>query len=92
MKLELDTAEVAPLVEQITRQVVAELSPLLQAGRDRIAWSEPEAAALLGWPDHRLKDARLRGAITYTRIGRGAYYQMRDLQRFLAAGREGQTK
>ncbi len=65
----------APLVEQIVRHVLAG-----QAGR--VAYTEAEAAELLGVPAHVLRDARLRGEITGKRLGKKVIYAADELRAF----------
>ena len=47
--------------------------------KSRLAYTEPEAAALLGVRPHVLRDARLRGEITATRIGKRVAYERGEL-------------
>ena len=46
---------------------------------DRLAFSEAEAAALLGVERHVLRDLRLRGEVAATRINRRVFYQRKSL-------------
>src|SRR5262249_20324461 len=55
---------------------------------DRLAYSEPEAARLLGLLPHQLRDERLRGRIAASQVvGRRVRYLRQDLLDSLAAHR-----
>lgn len=54
---------------------------------ERLAYPEAEAAMLLGVARHVLRDARLRGEIKATRIGKRIVYARDELLRFLARRR-----
>ena len=50
---------------------------------DKIAFTEPEAAAILSLRPHVLRDARLRGEISGSRVGKRILYERTELLRFL---------
>lgn len=84
----LDHSALAPLV----RQVVAEALAALEAERatipDRLAFSEPEAARLLGLNVWVLRGERLRGRIKASKIvGRRIRYLRSDLLDYLVQRR-----
>jgi hypothetical protein len=69
----------ADLIDRIADRVVAKLQNGSGAGSETIAYREPQAAQLLGIPQHRLKAARLRGDIKASRVGRAFLYTRRAL-------------
>ena len=85
MHVKLDESDLRSVIET----VVAETLKRVQADRaklnGRLAYREPEAAALLGVAPHVLRDARRRGKIQGTRIGRYIIYSRESLLEFLAA-------
>jgi excisionase family DNA binding protein len=50
---------------------------------DEALLSEPEAAARLNVPSHVLRDARRRGELQYSRIGRRVRYSRENLDEYL---------
>lgn len=88
MKFLIDTAELRPLVEAVVAEAV---SAIQRSGLDddgRLAYPEPEAAQLLGLASHQLRDARLRGEITATKLGGRIGYERGELIDYLARGRQ----
>jgi hypothetical protein len=91
LSLRLDPEALKPLIESI----VAETLARLEAGRahldGKLAYSEPEAARLLGLQPHQLRDERLRGRIQASQIvGRRIRYLREDLTAYLLGRRCGQ--
>jgi hypothetical protein len=85
-----DPAAFEPLIEQVVERMLARV----QAGENqlngKLAYSEPEAAALLSLAPHQLRDARLRGEINASRGPKGKIlYGKTDLLTYLARGRSG---
>ena len=72
MKLQIEKDELRPLVQQIVAETLAAVArPRATLGDDRLAYSEPEAADLIGVKAHVLRDARRRNEIKSTRIAAG---------------------
>ena len=74
------------MTEAEIRAVVAEtISQLREASLlgGRIGFTEAEAAANLGIPRHRLRDARLRGEVDATKVGKSYVYAAESLRRLL---------
>lgn len=89
MQIAFGAEEMRPLVRQVVAEVMAELQqhPAL-ADDSRLAYSEPEAADLLGVKSHVLRDERLRGRIDFTKIvGGRVRYTKAQLAEYLARGR-----
>jgi hypothetical protein len=74
----LDRADLRPIVETCLAELLDRFGP-----QDRLAFSEKEAAKLLGIESHVLRDARLRNEIVGARLGRGYSYTRRDLLEFM---------
>lgn len=82
MKLEAnDIAELRPVITAVVQAVLSELEGR-QAKMDRIAYSEAEAASLLGVARHVLRDCRLRGEIQARKVGKEFRYHRSELERF----------
>ena len=88
MKIEFDTADLAPLIRQIVAEARAEQEADHARLNGRIALWEPEAAAAIGVQPHALRDLRLRGKVKASRLGRRVVYARDDLLQLL---REQQT-
>lgn len=83
MQLKFDEADLRPLVQLIIGELLAELSPRLSNLNDRLAFTQPEAAALIGVTPATLRDARLRGEITGSKVGKKIVYSRDELAAFL---------
>jgi hypothetical protein len=84
LELRLDADSLRPLVQLVVGEVLA----ALDAERDRVAWTESEAAGLLGVKDHVLRDLRLTGQVSASRsVGGRILYQRSDLVAYLAERR-----
>jgi hypothetical protein len=86
LNLQLDTADLRPIVAAVVAEVLAEVArqPITA---DRLAYTEPEAAGLLGLKSHQLRDARLRGEIQATKVGGRIGYERTELLAYLARQR-----
>jgi hypothetical protein len=77
------------LVVEIVAQVLAQLEAdraKLDGDRDRLAFSEEEAARLIGLEPHQLRDERRRGRIAAaTVVGRRIRYTREHLLAYLTA-------
>jgi len=81
MHLQLSADELRPLIEA----VVAECLAQLPVADDRIAYSEPEAAQMLGVKSTTLRDERLRGRVEASKVGRKVRYTRAQLLAYLAS-------
>lgn len=80
MNLRIDPDELRPLVQAVVEEVLASIGTdeaRLPSGR--LGYPEAEAAALLGLKPHVLRDARLRGEITGSLLGKRYVYSRDDL-------------
>ncbi|MBS0208721.1 MAG: helix-turn-helix domain-containing protein [Planctomycetes bacterium] len=88
-EIKIDQNELRPIVELVTREVLAGLK-LNQPAVERLAYSEAEAARLLGINRHVLRDERRRNRIQASRIvGNRIRYSHDDLTAYLAKNRTG---
>ena len=84
MKIDIELDDLQPLVQSIVDATLeridraqAKLSP------DRLAYSEQDAAAIIGVARHSLRDARLRGELNASRCGKRVVYQRSELVKYL---------
>src|SRR5690349_11439931 len=83
LTLLLNEAALRPLIRLLVREAIEYLHANGFHG-DRIAYSEQEAASLLGMVYHRLRDERRRGRISHSRgPKRSVLYQRSDLVEYL---------
>ena len=81
----IDPVTLKPLVAEVVREVLSQTrTDNRQLPDSPLAYSEPEAASLLGLEPHQLRDARLRGVIRASKItGRRIRYRREDLVAYL---------
>ena len=85
MKISFEDTELQPMIEQVVAATVARLEDeKAKLGDRRLAYTEPEAAGLLGVKPYVLRDCRLRGEIKASRVGNKNVYERGELLRFLA--------
>jgi hypothetical protein len=78
-----------PLVQAIVAEVLQTLEDDRAKLNGRLAYTEPEAAELLGMRQHQLRDLRLAGRIGFTRGPKAsAWYSREDLLKFMADNHE----
>lgn len=87
MKLQFDNDDLEPLVTKVVVKVLAEREENAEKFGGRLAFTEPEAAALLGVRPYVLRDCRLRGEIVGSKVGKRVMYSRETLLKFLAANR-----
>jgi hypothetical protein len=88
MELRLDGDALKPLIAEVVRETLAALEADRARLGDRLAYSEAEAAALLGLHAHQLRDLRLSGKLAASKIvGARVAYTRQDLADYLAACR-----
>jgi hypothetical protein len=86
--LSLSAEALRPLIAEVVEQTLARLEAAKAAVPERLAYSEPEAAALLGLEPHQLRDERRRGRITASQVvGRRVRYLREDLVNYLMTRR-----
>lgn len=80
-------AELRPLIEQVVTETMNRLEADRARLSSRLAYAEPEAAALIGVQRHVLRDARLRQEIEGSKVGKRIVYTRDELLRFLQSQR-----
>jgi hypothetical protein len=87
--VQLDAEHFRPFVEAVVAEAVRQLDDDRQRlNGDVLAYSEAEAARLLGLEEHVLRDERRRGRIAASQIvGRRIRYLKSDLLAYLASRR-----
>jgi hypothetical protein len=77
-----------PLVAAVVEETLAQLEAARAAVPERLAYSEAEAARLLGLQPHQLRDERRRGRIgASTVVGKRIRYTRDDLVSYLMSRR-----
>jgi hypothetical protein len=85
---QIDPAALLPLLEMAAEVAVQRFARDQDLLRGKLAFTEPEAAALLSLAPHQLRDARLRGEITASvGPGRRILYQRQNLLDYLTSRR-----
>jgi len=79
MKLQLEADDLRPLVQMIVAEVMEQREADRAKLDGRLAYTEQEAAALLGVQPHVLGDARRRGEIAGSRVGKRVLYERDQL-------------
>ena len=87
MRIEIDAEELRPLVEQVAAELAARRASGETDKTGRLAFTEAEAASLLGVQRHVLRDARLRGELAGSRVGRKILYERYELNAYLERNR-----
>ena len=83
MKIDIDPADLQPVILAAVEATVARLSATRINESERLAYPEIEAAGLLGIRKNTLRDARLRGEIPGSLVGKKIVYRREDLLAFL---------
>src|SRR5262245_42476289 len=88
LSLNFEPEALEPLIRHVVEETLARLEAERGKLDGRLAYSEPEAAALLGLQAHQLRDERRRSRIAAsTIVGKWVRYLHEDLVRHLMAGR-----
>ena len=83
MQFIFDEAALRPVIEATVRKTLEQIEDDRAKLNGRLAYSEPEAAALLGVRPHVLRDVRLRGEIQARKVGKGYRYSRQALIEFM---------
>lgn len=79
-----DREELLPLVQEVVHEVLAQIDATNPIFEGRLAFDEPEAAALLKLNPWQLRDLRLADNIGCSRVvGRRVRYSVEDLRTYL---------
>jgi hypothetical protein len=82
LTLLLDDEALRPLVRLVVAEVVEHLAER-GVGGDRLAYSEKEAAAVLGLSRWQLRAERAAGKVAFCRVNKNVYYRRADLVGYL---------
>jgi hypothetical protein len=86
LSLAVDAAALRQLVAEVVRETLAQLEEIRATVPDRLAFSEPEAASLLGLNAWQLRDERLAGRVKASvGPGRRLLYSRQNLVEYLAS-------
>jgi excisionase family DNA binding protein len=84
----IDPGPLAELVRRLVVEALADLDAQRQQLPDRLAYTQAEAARLLGLHSHQLRDERRRGRISASQIvGKRIRYTREDLLKYLTQHR-----
>jgi hypothetical protein len=84
VQMTLDVEALGPLIERSVQAAIVRLDELRAPFGDRLAFSEAEAARLIGLEEHQLRDERRRGRIKASQIvNRSIRYLRGDLIDYL---------
>lgn len=88
MKLEPgDIADLEPIISMIVTKVMNRREATEAKVNGRLAYTQQEAAGLLGVRPNALRDARRRGEEVGTKVGRRILYDVDSLRRMLSQNR-----
>jgi hypothetical protein len=88
INLQLSPEALEPLIRRVVEETMARLEEQRAKLDGRIAYSEEEAARLIGLEPHQLRDERRRGRIEASAIvGRRIRYLRQDLVSYLMGRR-----
>jgi len=88
-RVELSVEELRPVVQAIVQEVLSQLEQRQLLVNGKLALTEAEAAELIGLNPWQLRDVRLNGKITHSRIvGNRVRYTLKDIQKYLDSGRD----
>ncbi len=79
MEITFNDTDLEPLVTRVVAKVLAQREANDTRFGNRLAYTEPEAAALIGVRPHILRDCRLRGEIEASKIGKRIMYSREQL-------------
>ena len=88
LKLDIDVDELRPLVHLAVAEAMARMEEERARFSGRLAFTEPEAAALLGVKSYVLRDCRRRGELQGAKVGSKIVYTRADLVDFLDRQKE----
>ena len=88
LKIEFDRDELRPLVHLAVTEALERMEEERAKFNGRLAFTEPEAAVLLGVKPHVLRDCRRRGELQGAKVGSRIVYTRADLLDFLERQKE----
>jgi hypothetical protein len=88
LKIEFDGEALRPLVHLAVAEALDRMEEERAKLQGRLAFTEPEAAVLLGIKPHVLRDCRRRGELQGAKVGSKIVYTRADLLTFLDRQKE----
>ena len=88
LTLHFDRDDLRPIIEQAVAEAIEQLTEERARFSGRLAFTEPEAAALLGVKPYVLRDCRRRGELVGAKVGSKILYAHDELIRFLDRQKE----
>jgi len=88
VKIEFDHDALRPLVNLAVAEALDRMEEERARFNGRLAYTEPEAAVLLGVKPHVLRDCRRRGELRGAKVGSKIVYTRSDLVAFLERQKE----
>jgi hypothetical protein len=88
LKIEFDREDLRPLVHLAVAEALGRMEEERAKLNSRLAYTEPEAAVLLGVKPHVLRDCRRRGELQGAKLGSRIVYTRADLLDFLDRQKE----
>lgn len=88
LKIEFDRDTLRPLVHLAVAEALERMEEERAKTAGRLAFTEPEAAVLLGVKPHVLRDCRRRGELQGAKVGSKIVYTRADLLEFLERQKE----
>ena len=88
LKIEFDRNDIRPLIELAVAEALDRMEEDRAKFNGRLAFTEPEAAVLLGVKPHVLRDCRRRGELQGAKVGSRILYSRDDLVEFLERQKE----
>ena len=88
LKIEFDREDLRPLVHLAVAEALDRMEEERAKFNGRLAFTEPEAAVLLGVKPHVLRDCRRRGELQGAKVGSKIVYTRADLLDFLDRQKE----
>ena len=88
LKIEFDREALRPLVQLAVAEALDRMEEERAKFKGRLAFTEPEAAVLLGVKPHVLRDCRRRGELQGAKVGSKIVYTRADLLDFLDRQKE----
>ncbi len=88
LKIQFDENDLRPVVRLAVAEALDRMEEERAKLNGRLAFTEPEAAVLLGVKPHVLRDCRRRGELQGAKVGSRIVYTRADLLEFLERQKE----
>ena len=85
--IDFDPNDLRPIIEAVVQETLDRIEHNNGKLNGQLAYPEAQAAELLGIPRHSLRDARRRGEIESTRVGKRILYTAAAIQELLEKNR-----